>query len=622
MQPFHKLQVKTLVSLASVMLVLTLVITLASLFSFRDFSVRAASEHTRTAAEMIRVALTEAMLNGTMGQNAALLERLAKVDGLDEVRVIASPILLEQYQREPDVAADAMEREVLESGQPVYTLVGGYLVPQFRATIPYVAEVTGDVNCLSCHAVPEGTVLGAVTLTASIEHMRKAAVVTVLALGLAVAFFAVVCLLFLRYLLQPLVTTANEIEYAVKQAKQGDFSVRVRQRSQDEIGAIAGHFNSLAEGIVIRLGEIRRNVAHLVQSVPRQEGDLLADTAQTVAGLVKVAQFKQAIEEDECSEEVFQRIADVVANHFHFEHFSIYEVDYNKKLINTVNVDGIAQAPTQWCSPEINEKCNTCRCVRTGHFIDGTENPLICRAFAGEARAAGKSYLCLPVIQSGGVGSVIQLVLDPSATQRAHLAKPLLESYLREAAPVLQAKRLMDSLRESALNDAMTGLRNRRFLEEYSETLVNQCKRRGSAMTLVMLDLDYFKTVNDTYGHDVGDTILADLAKIFMANVRESDLVIRYGGEEFLIVLMDTVAEEGLQVAEKIRTAVESHKFKAGGAALHKTISAGLADYPNDGQAFWQVLKFADVSLYAAKEGGRNQVVRFTPDLWTGDESY
>jgi len=168
----------------------------------------------------------------------------------------------------------------------------------------------------------------------------------------------------------------------------------------------------------------------------------------------------------------------------------------------------------------------------------------------------------------------------------------------------------------------MTGLRNRRFLEEYSEALIAQCKRRKTPMTLVMLDLDYFKTVNDTYGHDVGDSILTELAKIFLDNVRESDWVIRYGGEEFLIVLLDSAAETGIEVAEKIRMAVEDHRFDAAGTKLSKTISAGLADFPNDGQAFWQVLKYADVALYAAKDGGRNRVVRFTPELWEGEGKY
>ncbi|SFB90322.1 diguanylate cyclase (GGDEF) domain-containing protein [Marinospirillum celere] len=620
-----RLQTKTLLALASVMLTLTLVITLASLASFRDFSIRAATEHTRTAAEMIRVALTESMLNGTMHKRDSLLQRIAQVDGLDEVRVIRGNLVEEQFGNGLAIETnpDSIDFQVLQTGEPVYTLIGGRLSPEFRATIPYVATSKGDVNCLNCHAVPEGSVLGAVTLTASIDHMRTAAIMTVSALILAVIIFALISLAFLRRMLQPLVTTAHEIEGAVKKAKEGDFSVRVTQRSNDEIGAIAQHFNSLADGIVCKLTEIRRNVAHLVQSSPRQKGDLLADTAETVSGLVKVAQFKQAIEEDETSEEVFQRISEVVRDVFHFPNYSIYEVDHNRKVINTMDVDGIAQAPTYWCNPDINEKCTACRAVRTGHAIDGRENSLICRSFSIEARQSNRTYLCLPVIQSGGVGSVVQLVLNtPAEVEQAEAARPLLESYLREAAPVLQAKRLMASLRESTLNDAMTGLRNRRFLEEYSDTLVNQCKRRESAMTLIMLDLDYFKTVNDTYGHDVGDTILIDLANIFKANVRESDLIIRYGGEEFLIILLDTDAEAGFQVAEKIRKAVESHQFNAGSVLLNKTISAGLADFPNDGQAFWQVLKFADVSLYAAKDGGRNQVVRFTPDLWVGTEKY
>lgn len=619
-----KLQTKTLLALASVMLVLTLVITLASLASFRDFSIRAATEHTRTAAEMIRVSLTESMLNGTMHKRDSLLERIAQVDGLDEARVIRGKLVEDQFGNglEVESHADSIDYQVLGSGKPVYTLMGGYLNPEFRATVPYIASSKGDVNCLSCHAVPEGSVLGAVTLTASIEHMRTAAILTVIVLVGATAIFSVISLLFLRRLLQPLVTTASEIEHAVRQAKTGDFSVRVQQRSNDEIGAIARHFNSLSEGITTKLSEIRHNVAHLVQSQPMENGDLLADTANTVSGLVKVAQFKQAIEEDESSEEVFQRIGEVIQDEFRFETFSIYEVDQTKKQIKTICVDGIAQAPIQWCNSDISEKCTACRAVRTGHFIDGTENSLICRSFASDARNDGKTYLCLPVIQSGGVGSVIQLVLKKEDVKRAEHAKPLIESYLREAAPVLQAKRLMASLRESTLNDAMTGLRNRRFLEEYSDTLVNQCKRRGTSMTLIMMDLDYFKKVNDTYGHDVGDAILVDLANIFKANVRDSDLVIRYGGEEFLIILLDTDAEAAVLVAEKIRKAVESFQFKAGGVLLNKTISAGLADYPNDGQAFWQVLKYADVSLYAAKDNGRNQVVRFTPELWVSEEKY
>ncbi|WP_416885314.1 diguanylate cyclase [Marinospirillum sp.] len=619
-----RLQTKMMAALVTVMLLLTLVITLASLLSLREFSIRAATEHTRTAAEITLVALTESMVNGTIHTRDSFLQRIAHVEGLDSVRVIRGPQVEEQFGHGllAETPGDAIDHAVLISGEPVYTLSGGYLSPYFRATLPYIASSQGEVNCLSCHAVPENSVLGAVTLTASIEPMRQAALITVFFLVLAVIAFALLCLFFLKRLLNPLVLTAQEIQTAVDQASAGHFDLRLQPRSQDEIGSIAESFNRLTAGINQKLSEIRSNVAHLVMTQPSQQGDLLAETAQTVAGLVKVAKFKQAIEEDEHISEVYQRISDVLQEEFSLHTFSIYEVDAQQKRLITVNVDGIAQAPTYWCSADINEHCRACRAVRTGHRIDGIDHTSLCRSFADEARKAESSYLCLPILQAGGVGSVIQLVLNHEEQARIPTQLPLIEAYLREAAPVLQAKSLMASLKESTLNDAMTGLRNRRFLEEYSESLMSQCKRRESAMTLMMLDLDYFKTVNDSYGHDVGDQILIDLAQIFLAQVRDSDLVIRYGGEEFLIILLDTPAAAGEKVAEKIRLAVEEHQFKAGHLLINKTLSIGLADFPSDGQAFWQVLKFADVALYAAKDQGRNRVIRFTPDLWLSKEKY
>jgi diguanylate cyclase (GGDEF)-like protein len=166
----------------------------------------------------------------------------------------------------------------------------------------------------------------------------------------------------------------------------------------------------------------------------------------------------------------------------------------------------------------------------------------------------------------------------------------------------------------------MTGLHNRRFLEESVDTLIAQAQRRKSPMAFLMLDLDYFKMVNDTYGHDAGDTVLKALAKVLTHSVRASDYVIRYGGEEFLILLQETNAEGAVEVAEKIRKAVEELKIQVAGGLLQKTISIGIASYPDDSDTFWQGLKFADVALYHAKDSGRNRVVRFTKALWKDEK--
>jgi diguanylate cyclase (GGDEF)-like protein len=163
----------------------------------------------------------------------------------------------------------------------------------------------------------------------------------------------------------------------------------------------------------------------------------------------------------------------------------------------------------------------------------------------------------------------------------------------------------------------MTGLNNRRYLEEYIETLLANVRRQQINLAIMMLDLDYFKMVNDTYGHDAGDTVLKALASVLKQSVRSSDMVIRYGGEEFLIVLQDTSGSDADQVAENIRATVEKIRVNIGGNVLQKTISIGLADYPKDSATFWQAIKFADVALYRAKQTGRNRVVRFTPEMWS-----
>jgi diguanylate cyclase (GGDEF)-like protein len=209
----------------------------------------------------------------------------------------------------------------------------------------------------------------------------------------------------------------------------------------------------------------------------------------------------------------------------------------------------------------------------------------------------------------------VQLIVDRTQEERVLNTLPFIRIYLREASPVLEAKQLMSTLRESSLHDPMTGLHNRRFLQEYADTLVSSVERNHSSITVMMIDMDYFKKVNDEYGHEAGDTVLKVLAKTLRELVRGSDIVVRYGGEEFLIILLETQVDVGVTVAEKIRSVVEQLEIDIPGAVLQKTLSIGVAGYMEDDPAFWQVVKYADMALYQAKEQGRNRVVRYTPDM-------
>jgi diguanylate cyclase (GGDEF)-like protein len=193
------------------------------------------------------------------------------------------------------------------------------------------------------------------------------------------------------------------------------------------------------------------------------------------------------------------------------------------------------------------------------------------------------------------------------------------ETYIDQSLSVLEAKRLMKTLQDSALVDPMTGLYNRRFLQEHTQQIISAVLRRGKQVGLLVCDIDYFKQVNDTHGHDVGDQMLKETSNILKNAVRETDLVIRFGGEEFLVLLLDIEPGGAMEVAEKIRKKMEVFKLKTGDTILQKTISIGISEFPADTDGFWQAIKYADVALYQAKETGRNRVVRFLPEMWKQD---
>lgn len=168
---------------------------------------------------------------------------------------------------------------------------------------------------------------------------------------------------------------------------------------------------------------------------------------------------------------------------------------------------------------------------------------------------------------------------------------------------------LQDELREQAIRDPLTGLYNRRYLSEALERELAQAKRGHSTISFVMIDIDHFKEVNDAFGHATGDKILQKLAAQLLNHTRTGDIVCRYGGEEFLVVLPNVSTEIASQIAEKWR-----NFFEAPGALLDNmenatTISCGVAEYPNDGSTSAEIISNADKALYIAKRTGRNRVV-------------
>ncbi|MDQ8726262.1 PleD family two-component system response regulator [Bradyrhizobium sp. LHD-71] len=164
---------------------------------------------------------------------------------------------------------------------------------------------------------------------------------------------------------------------------------------------------------------------------------------------------------------------------------------------------------------------------------------------------------------------------------------------------------------EAAITDALTGLHNRRYMESHLVTLAEQAGVRGKPLALMVLDIDYFKSINDSYGHDAGDDVLREFAVRIRKSIRGIDLACRFGGEEFVIVMPETDMHVAGVVAERLRKSIAGEPFtiEKGAKRIDVTISIGIATLDRKGEPIAAVLKRADQALYRAKRDGRNRVV-------------
>jgi len=175
----------------------------------------------------------------------------------------------------------------------------------------------------------------------------------------------------------------------------------------------------------------------------------------------------------------------------------------------------------------------------------------------------------------------------------------------------LRRLKLYKDIETLAITDGLTGVYTRRYFIERFDEEIKRSRLHKNSLAFLMIDADHFKAVNDQHGHLTGDAVLKEVAHIIQEGVREIDIVGRFGGEEFCVVLPDTDLEGSRVVAERIRKAAEVKLIKAYDNALHITLSIGIALYPADGKLLEELMDKADWALYRAKSQGRNRVVAF-----------
>lgn len=582
--------------------------------NFRDYGYNNAIEKSKMTAEVVRDGLTAHMVNGIMDKRDLFLGNIANIKDVQSLWIVRADNVVKQYGEglQHEKPRDAIDRKVLKEGKSVREIHENSSNAILRVTIPYTATAYGNPNCLACHNVQEGDVLGAISMEFNINDIRQTGAMTIAKIFAINVIFILIALWVTNYYFKPYMKLFDNLQQGIKRARTGDFTFRFTTTLKDAGSEVAEQMNTLFQKIEDTFEGIRHNLNTFASRTNITYSDPLNTAGSIIQELSDVYKFKKTIELDSSKDAIYQRFVYVLKEKFNFTHFALYEVDKNSKERKLIHITD----HKSFCHPVADKDAMQCRAYRTASDVYSIDFPNICSNCAED-----KEYSCIPF----NINDDLTLILSFSAKssqeiEEMNLSLPSIRNYFESAKAVIESRTLMDKLRDSSLRDGATRLYNRRFLEEFIDKSSEQALRSNISYAILMIDIDYFKMVNDTYGHDSGDIVIKTLAEILQENIRKADLAIRYGGEEFLILLYNTTPEGAKQVAEKIRIHFNTKKFQFGNDTVEKTLSIGIAHFPEQVDSIWKVIKYADLALYAGKNSGRNRVIEFDTSMHSGDK--
>ena len=592
-----------------IIVILGILLTVFELINFRTFTISSSVHKAEAISEVVKSGLTAHMINGNTDQRGTFLRSIAEIENIESIWIVRGEKVNEQYGESLEIEKprDAMDKNVLNSGKIAYDLEETLSKAKLRVTIPFKATITQQINCIQCHQVKLNDTLGAVSMVLDISEVKHTAINSVIIIIVITLFSIALIIFYTNKSLNPYLDTIDTLSKRVKDASLGIFKpIKLEKNLSLEAKELSTQYNSLVEKLNITFTEIDEKLKGFVGTNYDYSSSSLDNSNYIISNLSSIFQFKKEIELDNTKDEIYYRMAEIFQNKFNIENFTLMEIDTLNKTTKKV----FSQGDLFFCCDEIIEDPSKCRVTRNSRDVTSLEHHSACPCF----NSKDHFYYCIDINIGQNMMLVANFVTDKNE-QLLELKKnvPFIKSYISEAAPAIEVKYLMDELKQSAFRDGLTTLYNRKFMDEHIKKLAPQALREKISIGVLLLDMDHFKAVNDEYGHDIGDKVLKELARILLENVRESDIVIRYGGEEFVVLLVGVKSEEdALSVANKIRVSVSENEIDVyAGNKLKKTVSIGLSMFPTDSKNIDSVIKNADIALYEAKNSGRNQVVRF-----------
>jgi diguanylate cyclase (GGDEF)-like protein len=490
----------------------------------------------------------------------------------------------------------------------------------------YVRPLAGP-SCARCHG-SEPRRLGAVQLVLSQPRQSEAVSLffraTLSFVALLAAGFTIASGLALRSMvLRPI----DRLVESMQRAEKGDFLVRAPAGTDDEIGQLGNAFNSMVARITeLKVAEIEtsremesmQRELELKEELERQHQKVeeanraLARRVREVTLLLDVARSLNSSLE---LPEILNLVTEMVGVTVGVEQFAVMLLEGEEQLTIAASFGMAQERVSEFKLPLGHGASGIAAQTREPVYIADLQNDP--RYVKGpQDPTCDASLLCVPMICKERLVGVLNFVRHKKAAFNENDIV-LLQLVGSQAAMAILNAQLFTETRQLSLVDSLTGCFNRRHLFERLKDELARAQRFESSLSVVMIDIDHFKELNDTHGHSVGDQVLKQVAALLRGAVRQVDTVARYGGEEFMVVLPKCERAEANEVAETLRRLVEQSTFPCAHTQPlgRLTISLGIAAWPRDGGTLEQLVDGADAALYASKRGGRNLASLFEPGM-------
>ena len=602
----------TLIIFSMVVLLTSIIVVLVAIGS-RQVGYDAVKKKAYLTADIVKNSLTSHMVNGNMAQRDVFLDSINQLKNVQSLWLVRAKSVSEQFGNSNlanEKPKDEIDLQVLNTGIEKIVIEESLYTANLRITIPYTASSLDKPNCLSCHNAKEGEVLGAISLSFDISEDRGSNIMVLIYIIGTISIFLIVFLIFMRKKITPYTNSFDSLSDVLKKVHEGDYSIRANPGVLKEDKEVSNWLNELIEKLETVLTGIEKNLTSFVHNrTSNVNHDKLITAKEIIEDISEIYHYKKTIENDLTIDDIYHRLILVLKDKLEINCFVIFETDLLKDERKTIFASNGAIA---CCDLKQNIK-EACRAERINSIVSSENFPEICRVAKCKV---DENYICIPFYVNEQKNIVIHII-SKSQDELNNLKYKIgiIKKYLEETKPILESKILMEALRQKNLTDSLTGLYNRKYLDEIVEKQLNLDMKNGVVYAIMFLDIDYFKMVNDTYGHDVGDDILRKLAITMKKSISSNETLIRYGGEEFLILMKNATQESAKELANKINADFSKIIFNYGGDSFSKTVSIGYSFFPTDTDQFWKCIKYADISLYEAKSTGRNKVIKFSKDI-------